>query len=46
VGVVEAETELYVMDVIAAWAKVLPKSLHVLPAGDLAFWVKTADLPQ
>lgn len=43
-GVVEADTEVYVMDTIAGWAKVLPKSLHVLPAGDLAFWVKSADL--
>lgn len=44
VGVVEAETEVYVMDTIAGWAKVLPKSLHILPAGDLSFWVKSADL--
>ena len=32
------------MDTIAGWAKVLPKSLHVLPAGELSFWVKSADL--
>ncbi|MDF3067609.1 MAG: hypothetical protein K0R38_3210 [Polyangiaceae bacterium] len=44
IGVVEAETEVYVMDVIGGWTKVLPKSLHVLPDGDAAFWVKTADL--
>ena len=44
VGVVEPETEVYVMDTIAGWAKVLPKSLHVLPAGELSFWVKSADL--
>jgi hypothetical protein len=46
IGVVETDTEIYVMDVIAGWTKVLPKSLHVLPADDLAFWVKSADLPQ
>lgn len=44
-GVVEADTEVYVMDSIAGWSKVLPKSLHVLPAGDLSFWVKSSDLP-
>lgn len=44
IGVVEAETEVYVMDVIGGWTKVLPKSLHVLPFGDASFWVKTADL--
>lgn len=44
VGVVEAETEVYVMDTVAGWANVLPKSLHILPAGELSFWVKSADL--
>ena len=44
VGVIEAETEVYVMDTVAGWAKVLPKSLHVLPAGELSFWVKSHDL--
>ena len=44
VGVIEADTEVYVMDTVAGWAKVLPKSLHVLPAGELSFWVKGADL--
>jgi hypothetical protein len=44
IGVVEAETEVYVMDTMAGWAKVLPKSLHVLPAGEQSFWVKSSDL--
>ena len=44
VGVIEADTEVYVMDTVAGWANVLPKSLHVLPAGELSFWVKGADL--
>jgi hypothetical protein len=46
IGVIEADTELYVMDTVANWAKVLPKSLHVLPVDDLSFWVKQADLGQ
>lgn len=44
VGVIEPETEVYVMDTMAGWANVLPKSLHVLPAGEQSFWVKSADL--
>jgi len=44
IGVIEAETDVYVMDTVAGWANVLPKSLHVLPAGELSFWVKSADL--
>lgn len=44
IGVVEANTELYVLDVVAGWANVLPKSLHVAPHGDGQFWVKNADL--
>jgi hypothetical protein len=44
VGVIEAETEVYVMDTTAGWANVLPKSLHVLPFGEQSFWVKNADL--
>jgi len=44
IGVVEADTELYVMDAVAGWSKVLPKSLHVLPYGDDSFWVKSSDL--
>lgn len=44
IGLIEAETDVYVMDTVAGWANVLPKSLHILPAGELSFWVKSADL--
>jgi hypothetical protein len=44
VGVIEPDTEVYVMNEVAGWANVLPKSLHVLPAGNLSFWAKSADL--
>ena len=44
IGVIEPDTDVYVMDTVAAWAKVLPKSLHVLPVGEQSFWVKSADL--
>jgi hypothetical protein len=44
IGVVETDTEAYVMEVNGDWTKVLPKSLHVLPDGDGSFWVRTAEL--
>jgi hypothetical protein len=44
IGVIEPDTDVYVMDTVAGWANVLPKSLHVLPAGNLSFWTKAADL--
>lgn len=44
IGIIEADTELYLMDTVAGWVKVLPKSLHVLPVDELAFWVKASEL--
>jgi len=44
IGIIEPSTEVYVMDVMAGWAAVLPKSLHILPAAELQFWAKAADL--
>jgi hypothetical protein len=44
IGVIEPETEVFVMDTVAGWANVLPKSLHVLPVDNLSFWVKSSDL--
>jgi hypothetical protein len=44
IGLIEPDTDVYVMDTAAGWANVLPKSLHVLPAGNLSFWVKAAEL--
>lgn len=46
IGVIEPETEVYLMDTVGKWAKVLPKSLHVLPVGEQSFWVKAAELGQ
>ncbi|HEY6078633.1 MAG TPA: hypothetical protein VIW29_07510 [Polyangiaceae bacterium] len=43
VGVVEPDTDLYVMGTAPGWANVLPKSLHVLPA-EGSFWVRASDL--
>jgi hypothetical protein len=44
IGKIEAGTETYVMDTVAGWASVLPKSLHVQPVSDGQFWVKASDL--
>lgn len=44
IGVIEPDTDVLVMDTLGGWAKVLPKSLHVLPFGEQSFWVKSADL--
>jgi hypothetical protein len=44
IGVVEQGTEIYVLDVVAGWASVLPKSLNIAPAGDGQFWVRAPDL--
>jgi hypothetical protein len=44
VGRIEADTETYVMDIMAGWASVLPKALNVAPYGELQFWVPAKEL--
>jgi len=44
IGVIEPNTETYVLDVVVGWASVLPKSLHVAPDGDGQFWVPANEL--
>jgi hypothetical protein len=44
IGVIEPDTDIYVIDTVAGWANVLPQSLHILPVDNLSFWVKAADL--
>jgi hypothetical protein len=44
IGVVEPETEIYVVDVVAGWASVLPRALNIAPAGDGQFWVEAKSL--
>jgi hypothetical protein len=44
IGKVEADTDTYVLDTVAGWASVLPKSLHVVPVSDGQFWVKASEL--
>ncbi len=44
IGVIEPGTETYVLDQVAGWASVLPKSMNVLPRADGQFWAKSNDL--
>jgi len=45
IGVIEPNTETYVLHEMAGWASVLPKSLHVAPPSqDVQFWVPTDKL--
>lgn len=44
IGKIERTTETYVLDIVAGWASVLPKSLHVAPVGEQQFWVKASEL--
>jgi hypothetical protein len=44
IGGIEAGTEVYVLDVVAGWASVVPKDLGLAPAGDAQFWARAKDL--
>lgn len=44
VGLIEKDTETYVIDTVAGWANVLPKALNIAPYGGHQFWVKAKDL--
>lgn len=45
IGWIEPDTDTYVIDIVAGWASVMPRSLNVVPSGDGQFWVKASDLP-
>ena len=44
IGTIESGAEVYVLDIVAGWASVLPKALNVAPDGDGQFWAKASDL--
>ncbi len=44
IGTIAPGTEVMVMDVVAGWASVLPKSLEVTPTGEKQFWARVVDL--
>lgn len=44
IGTLESGAEVYVLDIVAGWASVLPKALNISPHGDGSFWVKAKTL--
>jgi hypothetical protein len=46
IGVIESGAEIYIMETIAGWTNVLPKSLYVLPPDDGGFWIPAAETPR
>jgi hypothetical protein len=44
VGVIGADTETFVIEVMAGWVSVLPKALDVMPVEGGQFWAKKSDL--
>jgi hypothetical protein len=44
IGLLEPDAEVYVVDVMAGWASVMPRALDVVPPEGGQFWVKKADL--
>ncbi len=44
IGVIGADTETYVIDVMAGWVSVLPKAMDVMPVDGGQFWVKKSEL--
>jgi hypothetical protein len=44
IGTVSRDTEIYVLDVVAGWASVLPKQLDIVPLSDKHFWVKASEI--
>jgi hypothetical protein len=45
IGAVEPGAEIYVMETVAGWTNVLPKSLYVVPPDDGGFWIPASETP-
>ncbi len=46
VGVVEADTEVYVLETVAGWTNILPKHLGIVAPDDGGFWIPSSELPK
>jgi hypothetical protein len=44
VGVIEPGTDAVVVNEVAGWSSVMPRSVHVAPYDDGVFWVRTSEL--
>jgi hypothetical protein len=45
VGAIEVGAEIYVLETIAGWSNVLPKSLALTPPDDGGFWIPSSEVP-
>jgi hypothetical protein len=45
IGWVEPGAEIYILETVAGWTNVLPKSLYLLPPEDFGFWVPSNEVP-
>jgi hypothetical protein len=46
IGVLEAGAQVYIMETVAGWTNVLPKTLHILPPEGGGFWIPASDVPK
>ncbi|MDI1445397.1 hypothetical protein [Polyangium sp. 6x1] len=46
IGVIEADTEVYVLETVAGWTNVLPKHLGIVPPDDGGFWIPSSEVPK
>ena len=46
IGVIEAGAELLVLETIAGWTNVLPKSVFALPDESGGFWIPASETPR
>jgi hypothetical protein len=46
IGVLESGAEVYLMETIAGWTNLLPKSLGMTPPDDGGFWIPSAEAPK
>lgn len=44
IGIIEAGAEVYVMETIAGWTNVLPRSLGMTPPEDGGFWIASGEI--
>ena len=46
IGVIEVNAEVYVLETIAGWTNVLPKTLGITPPDDGGFWIPSGEVPK
>lgn len=46
IGAIETGAEIYVMETVAGWTNVLPKTLGMTPPDDGGFWIPAAEAPK